>query len=824
VESLVPSLQFRAKNRLRISELKPEVPPLELDLNDLNLETDLRASHLGTSLQTVFQSGWNRLGFPSLPRNWHLEKVSSFSTSIQGSLPVITEDPAAVDGFQSLLRRGMGKGPSIPSTLMFRFNGSWPTQSGSPLFQLEGESSKGIRIGQIAGELEQLDLLGPKLNSLRATSRLSQIQTLDQHGGISVDAVTQLEGGTTQVAASAGPEGLPHPLSFVFRQQGEDLGIRLTRDLPLSSLLPALDPFLKQMGLDLEGIDVKALLREVNAKGSFRGRALSKINGNVHVARGPLLSLDLLKVLPSSQSRMFRRLDMSLSGTSSSTPTGLQVKFSVPDIQENHGTAFVSGSVRDLNLTALDQSGELHHLSVEASGNSEMTFSGETDQSPNIVSTQIRDLGRNLADHARHARVLFGRNPETTSRVPIRALEFRIGLENFPQSAPLLAISPESISLNLRSNVDKLTWKTSEAVPESRFSGLSLLSLKLGTHQGHLVADATTGVNARYSLAGQPERKLLFEFPLLLAAKDQLPLATEGTGELWNSAYYEDFWRTYLGTSSTRQHLQPWHQENLDAGPVSLGDVQFPSKAIRMALGYAGALQLHVPVTGRLLFGGLEGLAQFGLRWQPRGGVLDSRVRMNLSNIQAGGAGLSLAGDRTPLIEDQLDGQVAMGTDGLLLNQDLFQQLDGHWDEIEQLDQLKVQIALQRSRSAMPYPGVVQVSTGFRFQLLNPLLNSIVQNLRLSAPPSTMTYQDMHFNLDVKDGRVLSENPLLSFQGLRLLASDQLDLDANLNLYWGWKRNGSSAEALNSRDLAAFVQRVLNARSAGYSLSRGNPR
>ena len=237
-------------------------------------------------------------------------------------------------------------------------------------------------------------------------------------------------------------------------------------------------------------------------------------------------------------------------------------------------------------------------------------------------------------------------------------------------------------------------------------------------------------------------------------------------------------------------------------------------------MGHAGTLQFHIPLKGRLLFGEMQGLAQFGLRWQEEAALLDGRVYLNLPNFQAAGAGLSVGGTHIPLIEDQWDGQVAFRTDGFRLDQQLFDLLGQRWDEIRQLDRVNLEIAIQRSKPVFSFPGVVQISTDFELQLLNPILNQIVRNLRLSGPPAAILYQDLHFNFNVSDGRISCANPLLDLQGLRFYSSDKLELDGNLRVHWGWQKNASVEESLTLRDLAAFARRNLNAQMVRFPLHR----
>ena len=499
-----------------------------MELNDLNVETSLIASHDKSLFQTAFQSGWNRLRLPQLPQDWRLHKISSFSASLTGLLPYVSEDPAAMEGLETQWRRGREAASSFPLNLDFRMSGTWPPQPESPLFQLMSRANKGIRIGQIKSQLDQLDLVGSTLNSLNISSTLSQVQTLERQGGLFVDTATQIRGDTTRLAASIRSGHSSSPLSFELLEQGGALDFHLARDLELSSFLPGLNPFLAHVGLSLDGLDIKARVTGLNVKGIFKDRELDGISGTARIASGPLASLDLAKVLPSPRPRLFERLDLSLSDRTTDSSTGMRFEFSVPEIRKNDGTAQVSADINGLHLTALDHDRKVHRLDLKASSLAEFAFFRGNEQPANVIGQQLVSLTRDLAEHAHRARNLLAAQRVPSSKLPFRDLDFDLRLENFPRQSPFLVIDPEVVSLNLQGNVGKLSWNSEISEPSSKFSGLSTLALKLGVHQDHLVVDGTTTTDSRISSAGQPERLLRFQFPFLLATRDHLVPRQEG--------------------------------------------------------------------------------------------------------------------------------------------------------------------------------------------------------------------------------------------------------------------------------------------------------
>jgi hypothetical protein len=184
-------------------------------------------------------------------------------------------------------------------------------------------------------------------------------------------------------------------------------------------------------------------------------------------------------------------------------------------------------------------------------------------------------------------------------------------------------------------------------------------------------------------------------------------------------------------------------------------------------------------------------------------------MKADFDNIQASAIGLAASGGHIALLEDELEGKIRIRADCLHLSRDIVQLLIADASQVEGLDQIGIKMRLYRSPNARNVRGIFQFSADTEVDLMNELLNTIIRDLQLGAPPQLFSYQDLSSRFQVSDGKVETDFPLLEIRNLKMVTTDLLDLEGDIRLHLGRKWQKLPGEELRLRDLVYFFQRFL---------------
>ncbi|HWB95864.1 MAG TPA: hypothetical protein VG672_04155, partial [Bryobacteraceae bacterium] len=368
---------------------------------------------------------------------------------------------------------------------------------------------------------------------------------------------------------------------------------------------------------------------------------------------------------------------------------------------------------------------------------------------------------------------------------------------------PVLSLQGDGLELALRSRIDRLAWLAGGR--ESSAAVSTSLEARLSLHGGHLIVDADTPVRASVALNGRPASTWDFRLPLLLALDEHLQPAAQGSGDLWDAAYYESLWRGYRPRHAITTGA--WiDRGELLLGNLSFQEIVFPTAPFRLAAGYGEALELHVPLSARLLFGRSDALFQARLNWLPKAVAVDTRARLAFENVQAGGVGLAHAPGRVAFLEDTLDGSIQTRTDHLIVDSRFLPRFLADASSVTELDKIGVRLEVHSARDGLP--GVLQAATDLNVHLYSDLLNSLAQQLRLEAPPRAIRYRRMGLHLQIADGEVATRPVLLDLEGVEIPGLSPI-APAQIRVHWGKERGGFAGSPLRFRNLLGFLQRSL---------------
>jgi hypothetical protein len=365
----------------------------------------------------------------------------------------------------------------------------------------------------------------------------------------------------------------------------------------------------------------------------------------------------------------------------------------------------------------------------------------------------------------------------------------------------VLTVHANSLDVALVSRLHRLEWVS--AGRSSKAAGSADLAASLVLQEDHLIADMNVPVKATLELDGSAPSNWDLRLPLLVVMDDHLQPSAPGSDRLWDAGYYEKLWRSYRPRHATAP-FAIIDRDELALGPLSLRQVTFPSGPLQVAVGYGDALEFHAPISARFLYGQSEGYAQARLRWLGNALSVDTRAGATLRDLQAGAVRLGHA--QAPLLDDMLAGHVALQTDRLLLDREFLPRALSNPAAVTELDKIGLNLNLH---STGPRPGVLQFETQTDLRLSNELLNAIVAQFQMQAPPRAVRYRDLAFRFQVSGGEVQTKPLLLDLKGVEVPNLVPIPVDGEIRVHWGRQRPGFAGSPLRLRNLLGFLQRTL---------------
>ena len=773
--SLGSPLRARADARVEIPRLAFSQSPLDAELNELAAEVKWTAS--GAPAQVSFSSGWNRLSFPSVPSGIELNGITGLRASTEGNAANLPSWTALSEDLSSLGRWARRTVPSVPPDLQFRIAGSLPVPAGGPLLTVETKGGATVRVGQLTGAIHQLTIPDLRLEKTDVSSQASGIRTGKGQGDLSFATRSSLVGDVIDVRIS-------EPLSGSLHSELNSVVFDLSGNLTLDPLLQKLDPFLRQAGIALDGVRLPVSLTSLHAETTFGEAALRGFDVKATVAPGEWAALDFSKMLH-SEPRFLRSLELSgkapvslhLGAPSASFPR-LEVAFNAPAV-----SASLNGGAQQ--------------ASVSAEMRADLRLFGSGGARPVPVLDRLSSAASALRGHLSRALDVFA--PDAPS---IEHLRWRADLGG--GSRPVLTLEPDGLELALRSQVTQLDWRSAGRA-SSATASLDLAA-HLGLYEGHLIADAVIPLRATLALSGAAPSTWNFRLPLLAALDERLQPVALGSNDLWDSTYYEKLWGGYRPRHATAPFAWIDRGELVLAG-LSLQQVTFPSSPFRVAVGYAGPLELHAPASARLLFGRSDGLVQARLTWLKEAASIDTRTHIQWHDLQAGAVGLMPG--HTRLLEDTLEGRLDARADGMLVDRRFFSRLLSDPSMLTELDKIGFDLDLHSTGGR---PGIMQFQAQSDLRLSNALLSALTSQFQLQGPLEAMRYRNLALRMQVAGGAVETKPLLLHLHDVEIPNLTPVPVGTDIRVHWGRERPGFEGLPLRFRNLLGFFQRMLPAR------------
>jgi hypothetical protein len=817
IQSVAPSLRATWEARLRVPELSPLADPLTVQLRDIVLTAS--GSLPAAPLEFALETGPSRIVIPGIPRHFGLREIGSFRLRTQGRASPLT-DFETLENDSGLFQewaRNRFRAPQTETEFQLVARGA---SEGEVSLALTTPSGASITVDRLTTRIGRLTLPDLRLRAVEVETHAVGIRT-PAGGDLEFAATTSLAGPRTEVT-------LREPVAGALASEPGWVNFKLSKELELEPLQRRGAPFLKQAGVDLEGIRLAGRLSALEAGLRFESGQLAAMDFDATLAPGPLATLDFERMYAPARPGYLRALEVSAGAP-------LRIHGSMPARELAFSAA---------GLSLAGNQGQLHtSAAVEASVH--LDWQDTTRDNP--LLQRLSEAASGLRSHFAKAQAVFGgdgQDPQGSasrsdfvvsaangvengtgtsapidskgsSQPPVAApganaeLVFDLDLQSDAQ--PALRLSDQRIDAAFRSEIRRLEWRPSGAADSWAATGALGVRATAGVHEDHLAIDAVAPLDLALTRGRSTVWREKIQLPLLLAARSSLrPDGDAESGHLWDAGFYDRFWRDYPPV-----HALPsgplFERSTLSFGPVSARGISIPGDPLRVAIGYGPQLEVDLPFAARVAYGEAAGRLQGRLAWADSGAVLDATARLAIERWQAGAFGLAGPFGHVALIEDTLSGLATARVRGFHARRNLLPILITDASRVIALDQVDFGLNLASAREAQGGAGVLQFSTQLRLHPYNELLRKIVEGVRIDSPPQGLRYDDLAFQFAVKNGLVETGVPVLGLRGVQIDGMTLARAGADINVRWGY----SPEEKVRLRNLIYMLQRSLARRAEG---------
>jgi hypothetical protein len=749
----------------------------DLDLTTRNEWND------SDSTATLRYSGNLQVQLPRGPSGICLDEVSMLDVATNGtasgiaggaSLPDLPVSPCV-----SL--------PTLPTEIMTRVAGVLPAERGRPL-EFGNSSGGGIRIGQIRPVINSVQIEGGHLNRLGSGVEILGVKNLRGEGDLDLKLDVFQDNSKLQLEGWAlGGDGTRlGDLAAVSTSSRTTLDA--IQRVPASRLLEAAGPVLTDLGLNLQGMAPEARLADFHVEAGFEGDRLREAEIAVSLSGGAIAAV--------------RNPDLAWSAASSPSNAGPTFKMRVErsPLETTTSDRFVANiEIPRTEIGITTNAGLTANFTAALRAEARGSVLSETEPPSSPLMTSMAEVVERLSTQVdRVSRILVPE--ESTPATPAMNAQWDLALRQIDPGRPFLRLTPDVAETRLSSASFNVGWGTGSE--RSRVEADGAVDALLALDSSGLLLDARTPMNARLTRPDNSETRLETDLPIQVVFSPRLAQAPQREA-LWDADHYAQFWRAHPSRFLQREIVSPLNLDRVEMGPMSLTQAVLATTPLQLAVGYADSLQLDVPLTGRALYGSMAGRFQTQLTAASDSVAMDVRMNMDLKNIQAGAIAMRNVYGHTRVVEDEFNGKVAMRSDNFVLDRDSLAAMQRGLISESQLQTIDMSVSVERAEEAKHFSGTFQASTGMRINLVNEVLNKIIEDLRLTAPPRSMTYKDLAVKLDIERGVVQHREPFLRLGGLQLASTEHVEVEGMVKAHLG-----RPEERVRLSDLIAMMRGI----------------
>ncbi len=763
-----PTASFRAQ--AETNHVEQTLGTAQFSVDGIRLESHAEWNDRGFSGKVNYSTGLIHTTLPPGPTGFCVDEISMLQLQVAGKasrLPALGNVPPATASSTCAAL------PASPEQIRFRLSGVYPPGPQESALRLEGGSAKGILVRDVHSEIGSLQIRGGRLAGTQTRVIVTGVQNLEGRGGFDIRA--DLRQGSDSFAADSrilAPDGVPLLESSLVRTP-DRIALEVTQQEPVDRILAQLRPFLSDLKMDLGGITSQARLTRLQAEANFDSdgalhdafAAAELTGGSIASIERPDLHLNLATT-PAGPGPSFRlnigAPEASLSGTSRSIVAMVSVPQSSITADTKDDVAMnVEGNVR-----------------LEASGL--LLMSGDFPANP--VLEKVFEVGRGLSQDSSRLAGILGTG---SAPAPARNIEWHLNLPQNAAGQPAIEVASSEIRVNLPTASFEAAWDGADREERSKIAGSSALEAAFSLEGDGILLDALAPVQLAITLSGDPETRVESNLPIQVAFSDRLREGRSQADSLWDEDYYRAFWGAHPSRFAGTEVISPVNIGEATFGPLLVRQVLFPVEPIRAVVGYADALQVGLPLSGRALYGTVGATLESNMIPSADAVSMDVRLTIDLKNIQAAALEAMRGGSYSAIVEDELDGRIFLRFDGLTVDRDMPAVLLAGKAAPDELRKIGMSVHMFRSPEAVNTSGVLQASSDLRLNLVNDVLNGLVKGLRISGPPRALTYRDLDMKFEVVGGQVRTDGDILRLDGLQIFTADLLDVDGKVRAHLG---------------------------------------
>ena len=767
LSSVVPRLNADVETKTGLSHFERAMGSSRVALDDARVSGRVSWDDQGTTGTLNYGIGSIRVGLSPGPTAVCLDEISTLNLSASGAISRISE--SGLFPAMSQAPSICASLPAIPEAIRLQLLGNFPVGPEDSLIRLEREDGTGIRIPNIGTEIRSLQIRDGRMVSMETRASIAVIETLQGSGGIGIQANLRQSQDSLQLDSElSAPDG-----TVLLEAAVASTPARITLDaaqrVPADRILAQIQPFLSDLQVDLGNVNPLARLTQLHADANFENGELLNAAVEAKLARGAIASVES------------SRLRANVSTSPAGTEPLLSLSLGRSDGPNGARRLVASAGVPGANVHAvtdrevvIDAAAD---LSVIAQGS--LFMSGQPAIRP--VLDKLFEVSSGLS---RQSSLLSAVLDTGAMRQPLNNFQWNVHLSQNSAANSLLQLERDTLELHISDASFDAAWESTAPQDRSRIAVSTALDSRISLEGNEVLLDVLSPLAVTWSLDGQPETRMDSNIPIQVAFAGRLNESQE-SDSLWNQNYYAQFWRTHPSRFSGPAFASPIDFNEMMLGPLSVREIRFPLEPLRIIIGYSDALQVGLPFSGRVLYGGVEGNFESSVIAANGIATLHTRLNLDLKNLQAGAIGSTTSGERSAFVEDELDGEVSLRVDGLTMDRTTLPALRAGHVSAGDLEKLGISVHLLRSRESANLPGVLQASSDFQINLVNELLNQIVKDLRLPAPPRALTYQNLALDFDVDRGRVRTDNEVFKLGGVQLFSSNVADVTAEFRAHLG---------------------------------------
>ena len=808
--SITSPLQGLVQAHCVIPRLVPDVLPMRAEINGIDISLTAALGVGASGAHVRYSSGWSTITLPASPRAVELKDASQLIIESEGALPTLPLPVQLLNIVAPALKRLSSLRESLQSKVTFKVAGAWPPAPRSSVLQVQSFAGAGVRVGSFGLGLEKVEIQDATLRNLEVSTEASDIQTIDGRGDLKFRAGLALSGEALDVTASVPLGSGEHGLAFTLHRVPSGVDFRLDEPLASSALMAPIDPFLREFGLNLDGMASRAQIDRLRAAARFSGTDLNAIDLDVHLAPGPLASFDFRRLLPAQPSGFLRQMDVAIESRGKSDGLRLSLESSTGDPKTLPIKVKVEGG--PLSMKAVGTDNREYRVGTSLNAQLDAVLYSEAPPQPPLILDRLlaaaSGFGWNLQKVVRAFAIPL--SPEGATG--LHDISWRAMVRGGAPQTPVVLLNPDEYRIAFSTDIKELAWSVGQTQQRSRIIGTSEVEADLRTDGDDLIADGQLPIDLHLVMAGMTPRHIAARVPFAILVAPQLRAAPPGSELLWDHGYYDSFWETHAPAHAIGSTAVLDAREVI-LGPLSIHQIAIPARSFRIAIGYADGLDVDVPVASEALYGSIGGGFQARVRWRGDdvpSAVVDTRLNLQLANLQASALGFASDEGHAPAVEDQVNGTFGFDSDGLGLNRKLLGNLMAGSLDPAQLDTLSVRAELRSSPTDRQVPGTFQAMTGVRLDLLNSVLKQLARDLHLTVPPRALQYDSLALDFQAAHGKVLPDHSAFELRGLKLYSAQGLDVDGTFRVHLG-----TPADPYPLRSLIFLAQRLISAIGVG---------